>query len=76
MMQLDSAHLASDFLTIKVQMTDCRDSDAQVRSRGTVAQQTCEPVVAILVPPAAVSCEVVALVVLEIGLLEAVMVIG
>lgn len=37
---------------------------------------TCEPVIAILVSPAAVSCEVVALVVLKVRLLEAVMVIG
>lgn len=37
---------------------------------------TCKPVVAILVSPAAVPCEVVALVVLEVRLLEAVMVIG
>ena len=37
---------------------------------------TCEPVVAILVSSAAVSCEVVALVVLKVGLLEAVMIIG
>ena len=41
----------------------------------THAAVTCEPVVAILVSPAAVSCEVVALVVLKVGLLEAVVVI-
>lgn len=37
---------------------------------------TCEPVVAILVTAAAITSEVVALVVLKVGLLEAVMVIG
>ena len=33
-------------------------------------QGTCEPVVAILVSPAAIACEVVALEVLKVGLLE------
>ena len=37
---------------------------------------TCEPVVAILVPSAAISCEVVPLVVLKVGLLKPVMVSG
>lgn len=37
---------------------------------------TCEPVVAILVPSAAIACEVVALVVLKVGLLKPVMVAG
>ena len=43
---------------------------AQTRGRS----RTCEPVVAVLVPPAAIACEVVPLVVLKVGLLKPLMV--
>ena len=52
----------------------CCDEEAKIHEAAYKA--TCEPVVAVAIPPTAVSCEVAALVVLKVGLLEAVMVIG